>query len=356
MKNFQPNGLPTLVGSFPLTDHLEAAELVLAHTPEIPLWIQLPAFPEEGMTTQFLPGMPGLTASQDKLYINTQDASFDEAQLKFYNDYIAVTDGLTSLNDTSFIMTTDTAKGFFVLLDQLKNLSSPPVAVKGQITGPITFGTSVKDENDRAVFYNEQLRDMAVKLLALKAAWQVEQLSQFNLPVILFFDEPALAGFGSSAFISISREEVAACFEEVIDAVHARGALAGIHVCANTDWSLILDSSADIVNFDAYSYFDKFILYADQIKNFIDSGRILAWGIVPTLGDETIADATAATLAADWEAKANQIIALGIDKAQLLAQSLITPSCGTGSLTLEQAKKVLQLTKDVSQEIRKRFI
>ena len=153
MKNFQPNGLPVLVGSFPLTDHQEAAELVLAHTPEIPLWIQLPAFPEEGMTAQFVPGMPGLTASLDKLYINTQDASFDEAQLKFYNDYIAVTDGLTSLNDTSFIMTTDTAKGFFVLLDRLKNLSSPLVAVKGQITGPITFGTSVKDENDRAVFY-----------------------------------------------------------------------------------------------------------------------------------------------------------------------------------------------------------
>ena len=356
MKKFEPNGLPALIGSLPITDHQEATKLVFAHTPEIPLWVQLPAYTEEGMMAQFLPGMPGLADSQGKLYINTQDASFDDAQLQFYNDYIAVTEGVTHLNDSSFILTKDTAEGFFVFTDHLKRQSSAPVAVKGQITGPITFSTGVKDENDRSVFYNEQLRDMAVKLLALKAAWQVEQLSQFNHPVMLFFDEPALAGFGSSAFISISREEVAACFEEVIDAVHARGALAGIHVCANTDWSLILDSSADIVSFDAYSYFDKFILYADQIKNFIDSGRILAWGIVPTLGEQTIANATAATLAADWEAKANQIIALGIDKAQLLAQSLITPSCGTGSLTLAQAMKVLQLTQDVSQKIRKRFI
>jgi len=356
MKSFQPNGLPALIGSLPITDHQEAAQLVFADTPEIPLWVQLPAFPEEGMTAQFLPGMPGLADAQDKLYINTHDASFDDAQLQFYNDYIAVTEGAANLNDSSFILTKDTAQGFFVFKEHLKRLSTPPVAIKGQITGPITFCTGVKDENDRAIFYNEQLRDMAVKLLALKAAWQVEQLSQFNQPVMLFFDEPALAGFGSSAFISISREEVAACFEEVIDAVHARGGLAGIHVCANTDWSLILDSSADIVSFDAYSYFDKFILYADQIKRFIDSGRILAWGIVPTLGDQAIADATAASLAADWEAKANQIIVLGIDKSQLLAQSLITPSCGTGSLTLEQAMKVLQLTKDVSQEIRKRFI
>ncbi len=123
MKKFQPNGLPALIGSLPLTDHQEAAQLVFAHTPESPLWVHLPVYAEEGMTAQFLPGMPGLTASLDKIYINTQDASFDEAQLKFYNDYIAVTDGQTSLNDTSFIMTTDTARGFFVLMDQLTNLS-----------------------------------------------------------------------------------------------------------------------------------------------------------------------------------------------------------------------------------------
>ncbi len=352
MKTFQPNGLPTLVGSFPLTDYQEAAQLVLEYTPEIPLWVQLPTYPEEGMMAQFLPGMPGLTGSRDALYVNTQDESFDETQLQFYHEYMAVTEEERNLDETVFKMTSAEAKGFFILLDQLKELSPPPAAVKGQITGPITFGTGVKDENDRAIFYNEQLRDMAVKLLALKAAWQVEQLSQFDLPVLISFDEPALAGFGSSAFIGIAREEVAACFEEVIEAVHARGALAGIHVCANTDWSLILESSVDIVNFDAYSYFDKFILYADQIKRFIDRGGILAWGVVPTLGGQAIADATRESLVADWNVQADQIVALGVDKTQLLAQSLITPSCGTGSLTPEQALKVLQLTRDVSRAIR----
>jgi len=353
MIKFQPNGLPALIGSLPITDHREAAELVFAHTPEIPLWVQLPAYPQEGMLAQFLPGMPGLSDSRGKLCINTRDASFDDAQLHFYNDYIAVTEGAAPLNDSLFKLTEDEAQGFFVFKDHLKRLAAPPVAVKGQITGPITFGTGVKDENDRSVFYNEQLRDMAVKLLALKAAWQAEQLAQFHRPIMIFFDEPALAGFGSSAFISISHEEVAACFEEVIEAVHARDALAGIHVCANADWSLILDSGADIVSFDAYSYFDKFILYAEQIKRFIGAGHILAWGIVPTLGDQTIADATATSLFADWEVKAGQITALGIDKTQLLAQSLITPSCGTGSLTLEQALKVLKLTQEVSGEIRR---
>jgi hypothetical protein len=53
----------------------------------------------------------------------------------------------------------------------------------------------------------------------------------------------------------------------VVDAIHTDGGLAGIHVCANTDWSLVLESGADIVNFDAYAYFDRFILYGDPIRD-----------------------------------------------------------------------------------------
>jgi hypothetical protein len=61
--------------------------------------------------------------------------------------------------------------------------------------------------------------------------------------------------------------------QEVVDAIHADGGLAGIHVCANTDWSLVLESGADIVNFDAYAYFDRFILYGEsQIRDFLAAG------------------------------------------------------------------------------------
>jgi hypothetical protein len=35
---------------------------------------------------------------------------------------------------------------------------------------------------------------------------------------------------------------------------------------------------------------------------------------------------------------------------------LITPSCGTGSLSLDHAKKVLVLTRQVSDIIRKKYL
>lgn len=351
-KKFQANALPLLIGSLPLGDHEKAVELVFQYTPEIPLWIQLPVYKEEGMIFQFLPGMPGFTVTEDKAFINTSGEKFDDELLQFYEDYMADTEGKSDPHDSRFALKPDTARGFFALTDYLKKASRPPLAVKGQITGPVTFCTSVKNQSGIAIFYDDQLRDASLKLLAQKARWQVRQFSKFGCPVIIFFDEPGLAGFGSSEFISISHDEVAACFKEVIDAVHAEGALAGIHVCANADWSLILESDADIVSFDAYSFFDKFMLYPKAIKKFLESGRIIAWGIVPTLHPEDIEGETADSLVRQWEEKAAQIEALGIHKSVILRQSFITPSCGMGSLKLEHATKALTLTRKVSELLR----
>ncbi|MBW2591920.1 MAG: hypothetical protein JRE58_02765 [Deltaproteobacteria bacterium] len=353
MKNgFQANSLPLLIGSLPLKDHEQALRLVFEYTPDIPLWVQLPAYKEERMIAQFLPGMPGVTVEEDRVFIDTEGDLFNDDILKFYEEYMAVTEGEVDIDNTRFAMRPDTAPGFFMLLEHLEAGNASPVALKGQISGPVTFGIGLTDREGRAVFYNEQTKDVMVKLLALKAGWQVGKLAAAGLPVILFLDEPAMARFGSSEMISISREEITACLSEVIDAVHYKGGIAGIHVCANTDWSLILESAFDIVNFDAYSYFDRFILYADQIKKFFRNGGIIAWGIVPTSLPEDIERETTASLLKRWQEQMSQMEKMGIDRSILLRQSLITPSCGTGTLSPAHAERVLELTAGLSRAIR----
>ena len=349
---FQADCHPLLIGSLPLEDHGEAADLVFKYTPEIPLWAQLPAHAQEKMIPQFMPGLPGLTIREGRTFIDTSAADFEHQLLAFYEEYMAVVEGNKDLADTRFVLSSDEARGFGTLLERLPKSPNPPVAVKGQVTGPFTFCTGVHDENKNVIFYNEQLKDAAVKLLALKAMWQVRQLSGSGCPVLMFCDEPALAGYGTSEFISISRDDVAACLVEVIEAIHTQGGLAGVHVCANTDWSLILESPADIVSFGAYSYFDRLILYPDLIKRFIDAGKILAWGIVPTFNTEDIEKETTDSLVVQWKDKVQAIEALGIDRSKVSAQSLITPSCGVGSLSQEMAQKVVRLTRGVSDRLR----
>ncbi len=92
MKKIQPNGLPVLIGSLPMDDHDEAVNCVLECTPQIPSWIQLPIYKQEGMTAQFLPGFPGLVTVNDKVFVDTTVDGFDEQLLYFYEEYMAVTE------------------------------------------------------------------------------------------------------------------------------------------------------------------------------------------------------------------------------------------------------------------------
>ena len=352
-ESFQPGCFATLIGSLPLTDHGDASDLIFAQTPEIPFWAQLTLHKAEGMMAQFSTGLPGLCQDNGSVSVNTDGADFGEQLLQFYEEYMAVLDGRLDLDASRFVLQRDSTRGFFELLKRLSASRVAPVAVKGQITGPFTLGTGIVDQNKQAIFYDVQLRDAAVKLLAMKARWQVRRLLQFEQPVLIFVDEPGLAGFGSSGFTSISREDISLCFEEVFEAVHLEGGLVGVHVCANTDWSLVLESSADIVSFDAYGYFDRFILYPKQIKRFIDCGKILAWGVVPTLNPDDIDRQTVESVWGHWMDQLEQVEALGIDMQKVINQSLITPSCGMGSLGLDYAKKVIRLTKAISRKARK---
>jgi len=343
---------PFLVGSLPVMSENDALDLVMVYTPEIPAWVQMPGPQGEGMIQQFAPGLPGIAFQDGSCFLDTRKPSFDDDMLGFYESYMAVADGSVDLNDSLFALTPDTAEGFFAFLGRIEEMENPPVAVKGQIPGPITFSTGIKNSAGRAIFYDEQTRDAAVKLIAMKARWQVRQLAMFGVPAVIFLDEPGLAGFGSSEFISISKEDVAGCLDEVFDAIHEEGGVAGIHVCANTDWSMVMESQADIVNFDAYGYYDRFILYGDHITDFFRSGRMLAWGMVPTLNQEDLEKETVDSLTGQFYEKLEKMMALGIERETILSQSLITPSCGAGTLSLDFTGKVLKLTRDVSKKIR----
>jgi hypothetical protein len=107
----------------------------------------------------------------------------------------------------------------------------------------------------------------------------------------------------------------------------------------------------DIVNFDAFGFMDKVLLYPDDIKRFFGRGGALAWGIVPT-GDFT-GNETADGLLAKLEDGITRLAANGIDRATILRQALITPSCGMGSLAPDKALAILKLTREVSDRMQK---
>lgn len=354
MSQFLSHCLPLLIGSLPLKNHTEATAMIFEYTPQIPLWPQLPVYKEEGMILQYVPGFPGHTEAKGKTFIDTDSPHFETELLAFYEEYLMVTEGGAPLSESRFMLSKDVAKGFYTFLAEAEKGKAHLLGLKGQTTGPITFCTGLVDQAGRAIFYNDQLRDAAVKHLAMKARWQTQKMAEVGVRPIMFFDEPGLAGLGSSAFITISHEDIVTCFNEVFEAVRAENGLTGVHVCANTEWSVLFDSGVDIVSYDAYSYFDKLILYADELVEFFSRGGILATGIVPT-APEFIDIETVDSLVDKWFKQSRQLQAIGIDEKTVYQQTLITPSCGTGAVSVDQARKVLALTKGVSEKIRASF-
>jgi hypothetical protein len=351
MNSWQGMASVTLVGSMPHRDRKKAIELIVQCAPEIPVWPQLSAFRQEQMMVQYLEGLPGVGDNSGDLVIRTDSPRFDSELYSFYEEYLEVEAGSRSLSESRFRMGEETGRTFFQFVQLLSQASLLCRAVKGQIVGPFTLLSGLKDQHDRALLYDERLLDVVVKHLAMKAKWQILQLQSLGLPVILFLDEPALAGFGSSAFISVSRELIHGLLTEVVDAVHAAGGLAGVHICANTDWLLAFDSGVDIINFDAYNYFDRLILYKDKIHQFLAQNKILAWGIVPTSDPQIIAHETPQSLVDRWTMFAGQLCENGVDLKDLFSHSLFTPSCGCGSLSEEMAERVLALTHGVGEII-----
>lgn len=347
---FKAECKPILIGSLPLNDHREAVELILTHSPEIPLWPQLPKLPGEGMIRQFITGFPGLQESGSRYWIDTDSHDFEEQMTSFYQEYMDIEEDPALLVNSRFALGKDTTRGFILFLQALSQGNHKSTTLKGQITGPVTTGIGVKDQYDRSIFYNDDLRDMLVKMLSLKARWQVEEMKEYTKdnPPIIFIDEPGIVSFGSSAFLGITKEMVTEAVDEVIGEIKNSGGLAGVHICANGDWSPVLSSAADIISFDAYFYFDNFTLYKEMLTSYLQRGGILAWGIVPTSDPDILEQINSDSLFTLFLQQVEVISGFGFSQKQIMDQTLIAPSCGTGSLSTKLALKVINLTSEVS--------
>ena len=77
---------------------------------------------------------------------------------------------------------------------------------------------------------------------------------------------------------------------------------------------------------------------------------MLAWGIVPT--SEKITEETPDSLAKKLEGLIENLADKGIDKNLIWQRCLLTPSCGTGSLSIELSEKVCHRLAEVSRLLR----
>ena len=326
----------TGIGSLPLTGAEEACRLVI-DTFDIPFWPQLPRSSFlESMIPQFSEGMPFLKidSQRESLWIERDHGT---SLTEFYETY--------SENWESAI-SEGYAKGLHTLVRLLRDRSFK--TIKGQITGPLTFTLGLKNSEGRPVYFDEELREISLMLLKAKIRWQTEILKPYAENIVIFIDEPILSALGSTSYLGVEPQEALRLLQETADSIRHAGGIPGIHCCGNADWPMVIKSGVDIISFDAYDYVDTISLYPAEFTEFLQRGGYLAWGIVPTT--DSIKDENIDSLKIRFD-KGTELLSKRISADLLLSRILLTPSCGTGSMSIDETLKVFTLLKNLKKEI-----
>jgi len=344
-----PNGLATLIGSFPHDDPNEALDLISRSVPNALLWPQLPKRNwREGLVIQFVEGIPGLIEfpGEARVMINKGKNGVSEAMSTFYEAAMA---GPGTRDYSYFALGEAFACGILPAKRVFSDLPSPPEYVKLQTTGPITMGLSILDENGIPILFDDSYYDIVLQNVIMKSLWQIRLFKPFAKDIICFIDEPVLASYGSSAYINVSKDQVERALSDVVNGIKNEGALVGVHVCGNSEWPLVLGSGADILSFDAYNYGESVSLYADVIQNHLETGGCLAWGIVPTRPH--VPEENAVSLHKKLTHLVDHLSGHGVDKDLIWEQTMITPSCGMGTLEVTEAESVAMTLKELAQRV-----
>ena len=348
--SFKPKFLATGIGSLPHKDPAVAVNLVLERLVDMPYWPQLPNLgPREDMNQQYAPALTPLVSLEEgaKTIAAFGGLSREDALAGFF-------ERLMGGDLDSFGLSKDNACGFFLFMEKVA--AAPEGAfpwIKGHVTGPLTFAASVMGPDEKALLYDEEVADALARGLGVAGAAQVKQMEHLGRPAMMFIDEPFLSGYGS-AFTPVSRDTVINLLSATMEELRARvDVVIGIHCCGNTDWGMLVDAGADVINLDSAGFGEHLLLYPEKVRELMERGGAVAWGTVPT--SEFKGDETGRGLWDDLHGLLKALEDKGLPHDLLASQSLVTPACGMGSLDEAKAEAILDLTVGVSELAREEY-
>ena len=333
------NLLTTAMGVMPHTDVDKALNIALSL--DIPYWPQLPNYSYyEDMYVQASENFPGIILDLEKRTVKFSTE-------KFYEE---LDNAMSNWENDDFF---DVSEKYSVVYHKFLSLDlSKYIAIRGQMEGPISFGFYVKDENDRPILFNDEIRSFMFEFMAKRVNVQLKRLKEKNKNAFMFIDEPglqflfsALSGY-SDVFAKQDIENLFAMIERP----------RGIHLCGNPDWDFLFGFDMDIASIDIHTNQKVIPLYGNSIKNYIERGGIIVWGVVPTnyepFKNENL-DSLKELLRKIWDI----VIKAGVDREQLLAQSLLSPAtcCLINKDKDKTVNEAFEVLKRLSNELREEY-
>jgi len=333
-----PGTLATGIGALPHRDPKVAVDEVLRIFPGFPY---VPTLPNRGFLESIVFSdsamLPGRIIRDGRLMIDASRDILADME-RIYLDYLEKT-------TAPYATLPEYGSGFH---EMMTRKIEGALVLKCQVTGPVTFGMQVVDAEKRPIYYDPQYADVLGKLMALRARWCEEEMQRRTgvSHTLVILNEPYLASLGSSV-IPIDSDSVISSWNDISALVD--GGL-GIHCCTNTDWSFLISLNPSVISFDAYGNAREFILYMDDVARYIESGGVVAWGIVPS--DPTVFSRETVDSLTSRYLEIRKAVTEHVDRETFDRASLITPSCGIQLGTEGEAVAIMEAAAAISERAR----
>ncbi len=330
----------TAMGILPHTDYEEAMKLALSL--DIPFWPQLPKLSFfEDMYAQATEHFPGITV--------------DEAKQKIYFDFKQfleqLPDFLEKAEDSATYELSERYSLVYRDFLQQPGLDKYDV-IRGQFIGPVSFGMKITDQDKKPIIYNDEVRYFLYDFIANKINVQFEELHALNPNSFVWVDEPGLEIiFGS--FTGYPSEVAKGDYAQFLQKLKGPK---GVHLCGNPDWSFLLNQNLDVLSIDAFGVGRIFSKYTTEIKNFLDRGGIIAWGIVPTLTEEVDRESVR-TLVDHLEGLWEHVAQYGVTKEQIVKQAWLAPArcCLVNTNGTKSIEKAFDFLKEAASVLKEKY-
>ena len=335
---FQADCLTTAMGILPHTD-IERA-LATALSLDIPFWPQLPKVSYyEDMYVQALEHFPGV-----RIDPMAKKVLFDMGL--FYEELPPY------LEEAEDPRTFRLTKAFSIVYHRFleKDLSNYR-AIRGQMISPISLGLKVVDQDQKAIIYHDEVREVLFDFVRKKVNLQYQELRTKNAHAFVWLDDPGL-GLIFNALSGYNEVQARGDLDQLLSGLEGPR---GIHLCARPDWDFLLRSGIDILSFDSFTCGGMIVCYP-SLKDFLDRGGIVSWGIVPTYSELLEAenvDSLMGRLESLWE----DLVRKGIGKEKIIRQSLLAPAtCNLLNADREKTvEKAFEVLRELSAKIRERY-
>jgi len=340
---FEPACLPLLLGGLPHRSAAQALEVSRQYAEALLAWPQLPqrSFREQGFV-QSLIGFPGalIDALQARAYVDRSAAERELDRL-----------GLAYLENNSdyAALAEDDAAGLAELLRQ-SHPAQMPLALKGQLMGPISLATHITDEQQRPLIYDSALFDALGQHLRLRAAWQEARLRERIDTTIICLDEPFLEAVGLP-FLPVDWEAARDQLDIVLGGI---AGCKGIFAGGAVNWAEVLQTSVELIIADAYEHSQSLVAAAAALPAFLDRDGIVGLGLVPT-DAEALSHSTAEGLLQHTIALFDELARAGVPIEWLARQAVVSTSDTLSQLDVATAERALQLVARLSQLLRAHY-